>query len=464
MHVKGKENNYIKLFDAYVSKEEFDEKKIKKNLKNSPALNYFSSSQAYLYKLILKCLRAYHSDGFSSTKILEHLQDSICLKDKGLFEESNRMLERAEKLAEQEEDPFFLLKSYDLQQDNFFRNQDIKKLEYLEKQLQPGLDILTDKIKEKARVKQLQARAFHLYLRYGESSSDKGALPEVSEILNDPLLKTDRKYHTRDAFYRSQSAKTSLYFVLGDYHALMEINRHHLTALEKDPTFDSENMRFNYASMLNNRIAYCSRLGMSKELDVLFKKVLSLKFNTINNEVFVFGYTYVNVMAAYIEFEMIDKAMALIPEIIRKLKKYESTINEEGLLLLQSNIAIVYFMSGAYSDSLKWINKILNINNKETRQDILIDTRILNILVHYELKNYQLMSSLIISLQRHISKLKKQDDFSKIICNHMKKLEFVTDKKEIQAAFLSFRKDLKSIMTKGKDNQSYVLAWIEKKI
>lgn len=463
MHVKGKENNYIKLFDAYVSSQAFDEKKIKKNLKNSPALNYFSSSQAYLYKLILKCLRAYHSDGTSSSKILEQLMDSINLKNKGLFEQSNKMLESVEELAEQEEELFFSLKAYDLLQDNCIRNQNIVKLEYIERELNPLMNILTDKIKEKVMVKQLQLKALRLYLKYGESGTDKNAAKEVSEILNNPWLKKDKKYLVRDTYYRALSTRTSSYFILGNYPALKEVNSQHLAALEKDPAFDSEIMRFNYGTMLNNRIGICVQLKMPGELDPIIKKILSLKIETPQRQIFFSIHTYSNILNAYIEFGMADKGRALIPEVINKIKKYEDKAPEEGLLLLRSNIAIVFFMSGDYSNCLKWVNIILNAH-EESRPDVFVDIKILNILTHYELKNFQLMSSLITSLHRQLVKQKKLAEFPKVIFSYLKKLEFVMDKKEIQSEFSSFRDELRSVMKSGADNQSYILAWTEGKL
>ena len=463
MHVIGGENNYIKLFDAFAAQEEFDEKKIKAKLKNNSALKYFSSSQGYLYKLILKCLRAYHSDETSATKIVEHLLDALHLKNKGLFEHSNKMFETSIGLAEKEEDLFFLSKAYDLMQDNSLRNQDIKKLEHFESEFNLKMNVLAENIKERVKVKQLQLYAFRLYLKYGENGADKNAVNEVSQILNDPLLRSGTKYQARYTLYRALSTKTSSYFIRGDYQALKEINTLHLAALEKDPTFDSEIMRFNYGIMLNNRIGICVQLKISGEIDSIVKKIMSLKIDTPQRKIFFSIHTYSNILNAYIEFGMIEKGKDIIPEIISKLKKQEDQAPEEGLLLLRSNIAIMYFMCGNYSDSLKWVNIILNDHDKDSRPDIITDMRMLNILVHYELKNFQLMSSLILSLHRHLSKMKKLDGFSKVIFNHMKKLEFMMDKKEVQKEFLSFRDDLKASMIKGKDNQSYILAWVKKK-
>jgi hypothetical protein len=463
MHVKGEENNYIKLFDAYASQEEFEEKKVRAKLKNNPALKYFSSSQAYLYKLILKCLRAYHSDESSDTKTMELVLDSVFLKDRGLFEQSSNAMENARVLALENEDLIYLLKAYDTRQENSFRSPEIKKFEMLEKETYPLALQLIDKIKEKIEINFLLNKTYPLYLKYGENTTDKTAIGRVSEMLAHPLLKPNMKYQTRNNLYRALSIKSFLYYILGDFHSLKTINEIHLSALKKNPQFNAEHITCNYAILLCNKLMICHQLGKAEELETTFNKVRSINFESQLYEILVFGNAYTNIMEAYTDLNMVNKALTLIPEITKKLKKYEGKVPVEVLFVLESEIAIVYFMAGNYSYSLKWINKVLNSNNN-IREDIQIELRMLNIFVHYELKNFQLMASLVISLQRHLSKLKKLDAFTKTICDHMKKLEFMMDKKEIQTEFLSFEKDLKVIMKSRRYKQSYILAWIEKRV
>ncbi|MBA3706309.1 MAG: hypothetical protein H0W84_10560 [Bacteroidetes bacterium] len=463
MHVLGKENNYVRLFDAFAAQEEFDEIKIKKALKNRPVLKYFASSQDYLYKLIMKCLRAYHNDEYDETRLLELQINSILLQYRGLLEHSNKMLDSAKDLSRKNEDLISELKIYDLERINYFKKPDRKKSEVMEKKLFPAMVELTGKINEKNEIVGLYTQSYHLYLKYGENTSDKEVIQLVRKILDNPLLLKTRKYNTLSDFYYALSIKNYLYFILGDYPSQLENNSIMLNYLEKDPSFQTELTTYNYGRMLCNRMGICIRLGMPEELKGLFKKISLLKVKVVQHCILLAD-AYEKLLVAYIEFDMIEKGLALIPEIVKNIKQIERTASEENMFILQANIATVYFVAGEYSNSLKWINKILNNINKNIRQDLYKDVKMLNILVHYELKNFEFMDSLIISLHRLLIRENSLDKFSKAIFNHMKKLAFIMDKKEIKDQLLVFSNELKVITKNEIDKKTYVIRWIEKKL
>lgn len=463
MHVKGDENNYIRLFNAFALYDELDEKKIKKALKNSPALKYFSSSQAYLYKLLLKCLRAYHSDESPDTKTMELVLDSVFLKDRGLFEQSNNAIENARVLALENEDLVYLLKAYDTQQENAFRSPDIKALEMVQKETIPNALQLLDKIKEKIEINFLVSKAYQLYLKHGENTKDKTAITEASEILKDPLLKDNLKYLTRANLYRSFSIKSFINYVLGDYPALKKVNDAHIYAVEQDPLFNSEAVSCNYAILLCNKMIICYQFGKVEELETAFHKALSIKFESEFYKTLIFGGAYTNILNAYIRLGLVNKGLALVPETLRKLKKYEGKLPADIPLVLESYLATLYFMTGNYPDALKWANKVLNSDNN-IREDIHIEVRILSILIHYELKNFQLIDSLIVSLQRFMIKMKCLDEYSKVIFKYMKKLAFIMNKKEMKEELIVFKNELTLAVENRKDKNTYIFYWIEKKL
>src|ERR1700749_4471972 len=62
VHVIGRQNKYIKIFEAIDRQKEYNEKEIVKKFKNDPILNNFAVAKNYLFRFILKCLESYHSN------------------------------------------------------------------------------------------------------------------------------------------------------------------------------------------------------------------------------------------------------------------------------------------------------------------------------------------------------------------------------------------------------------------
>ncbi|HXC06749.1 MAG TPA: hypothetical protein VNZ86_18455, partial [Bacteroidia bacterium] len=113
MHVIGTQNNYVRLFDAIDNQSEYDEQKLVQHFKGETFIQHLPSEKIYLYNLLLKSLKEYHS-GISVEAELNGMLHSIeILFDKGLFKACHKLLKKAEKIALQYEKHLILLRIYD---------------------------------------------------------------------------------------------------------------------------------------------------------------------------------------------------------------------------------------------------------------------------------------------------------------------------------------------------------------
>ena len=60
IHVKGEQNNYVKLFDAIDRQQEYDEKALLENLHGETFVKQFAVTKNYLYKLKLKTTKYWY--------------------------------------------------------------------------------------------------------------------------------------------------------------------------------------------------------------------------------------------------------------------------------------------------------------------------------------------------------------------------------------------------------------------
>lgn len=66
--------------------------------------------------------------------------------------------------------------------------------------------------------------------------------------------------------------------------------------------------------------------------------------------------------------------------------------------------SVSYFAVGDYKKSLSLVNIVLNDNEQNIRQDIYSFTRIFNLVLHYELENYDFTEYVIKALNRYLNK------------------------------------------------------------
>src|SRR5574343_228621 len=83
-HVIGDKNNYVRLFEVIDKQNEFDEEKIKKVFTGSNFIKQLHVAKNYLYKLILKSLRNYHSEISPDAELKNMLMDVEILYEKAL--------------------------------------------------------------------------------------------------------------------------------------------------------------------------------------------------------------------------------------------------------------------------------------------------------------------------------------------------------------------------------------------
>ena len=87
----------------------------------------------------------------------------------------------------------------------------------------------------------------------------------------------------------------------------------------------------------------------------------------------------------------------------------------------------MYFGAGRYNDALKWVNKLLNDNEQTLRQDIYNFARLFNLIIHFELENFDLLEYVIKSTSRYLKKQKKDYQAEFLIIKYLKKLIKIDD-------------------------------------
>lgn len=463
------EKNYLKIFDFIDKQSDYDEDELKEFYKGEKFINHLPSEKNHLYKLILKSLRGFHSDNSVSAILKEEIKNVELLYKKSLYKECRKFLLRAKKLAKDNEKFYYwfeliswekLLIEEDYEQGVF--TYDLDKL------IQEELEVI-EKLRNLAEYQMIYSRINYIFRRGGFVTKPED-VSAVDEIANHHLIKGKNTA-------LSSRAASICYYIQGlcnatkrDYDTAMEKFNRTKFIIDNNPKIKSS-LAKRYVRTVHNLILANIYLKNYDKANQLIKELESLQhtkgFATYDVKVKIFTCIYNSrIMVAYRNGSF-QSTLKMVDEMIEGLSHYGEKLPKEQVLLFSYHIGYVYFGAGLYRESLKWVNAILNDNEQKLRQDIYSYARIFNLILHYELGNYDLLEYLMKSTTRRIKKSSNTEEVELSIIKLLKKILRLGNKAKVEA-FIEYKEELEQILEKH--DQKVILdyfnisAWIESKV
>ena len=418
------EKNYLKIFDAIDGQDDYDEEALKELFKNERFIKHFPSEKNHLYKLILKSLRSYHSDNSANSVLKEEIKNIEVLYRKSLLKECNKLLGRAKKIALKNEKFYYYIDLIHwekrLLEEAFEAGELTRDLNEL---IDEEQDVI-ERLKNLAEYQILYSKINYLF-RIGGFVKGEDERQMVEEIALHPLIKDS-------SMALSARAKSICYYVRGfccnafrDTEGSIVNFTKSKEVLDQNPLIKKD-LPKRYIRAITNIIHGQISLKRYDDADAELLVLKELKgkseFSSIDVEINLFTNTvmcellYMNRKGQYAE------ASELLEEIVKELEIKRDKINKEKDILFSYLIAYIYFGNRQYKDALHWINRVLNDNENTLRQDIYTYSRIFNLIIHYELGNYELLDYIIKSTQRYLNKKQRDYQVESVIVDYMKKL------------------------------------------
>lgn len=439
------EKNYLKIFDAVDKQSEYDEAALKHQFRKETFIKHFPSEKNHLYKLILKSLRSYHSDNSVSSVLKQELKNIEILHNKALFKECNKFLMRAKKMAIQHEKFYYLFEliSWEkkLLEEALEDGQFTKDLDTLIKEEQEVIE----KLRNLAAYHVLYSKINYVFRSGGfvRNEEDKRL---VEEIKNHPLIKGKNTA-------LSKRAATICYYTQGFCHLAYG---DHQTALTKfmrvKEILDDSNIRVDlakrYVRTLNNIITCHIDQKQFDEARAVVDEMRNISskkgFNRTDVQVAIYKNTNIAELQICHFTGNFEKGLALVEEVVEGMEAYEGKLHKEQVISFHYQIAYIYFGAGLYNKALFWINKVLNDNENTLRQDVYSYARLFNLVIHYELGNYDLLEYITKSTQRYLSKRQRDYTLEKLIIEYTRKLIRASNVIEKKELFAKFKEELET--------------------
>ena len=185
-----------------------------------------------------------------------------------------------------------------------------------------------------------------------------------------------------------------------------------------------------------------------------------------NNRIQTFVYLHIALINKHFLEGTFTEGLALVEYIKEKLDEYSLYLDRHRILVFHYKIASLYFGSGDSAKAIDHLNKIINWK-VDLRTDLQCYSRLLHLIAHYELGNYQLVEYLARSVYRFMAKMEHLSIVEKEI------LEFL--RASLRVSPWELKDGFKKLLSKLKEHENDplearafgyldIISWLESKI
>ncbi len=465
-------NNAQVLFDMMEKMDSYDEEELLSKLKNKAFTNKFSITKARLYDTILKSLDAYYSEKSKDQLIRNELHYIEILFNKSLYKQCKKRILSAKKQAVKYNKnnllaELIIWEKQLIEKDNY-QSVDASKIKSISAEEQDILKTVTIK----SQLWELKSLLFQQLNKIGRARSEE----EVNLLKNEIGKKVSEIKIPKNKIglhYLFNHIQGAYFFAIYDYKSSLKSVLKTIQLIEENPNefSDEPNILIStltngvYLSMKNSDIEQAQELY--NKLKILYKTqeengskdiVLKIKSSLLSLELLLVKLTC--------DFKEFDK---LYPVICSFIDENKQKINDSRLAFLYYNMAHILFIQDKFSESLRWTNSLLNDIDIDKAQEIYSFAEILNLFIHLELDNKELVNYTIKSTKRFLKTRNKLFEYETIVLKFIQKVSgFNFDKydmeDQLESLVTSLNAETKSTFENIPFEYFNCLAWAESKL
>ncbi len=431
-NTKNGSNNYIKLFNAIEQQKEYNEEKIRKKFSNEVFAKKLAATKYLLFELILKSLRNFQSGKTINSQLNAHLEEAEILFSKALYKPCKKVLLKARKLATSNHRSFYL-------QQIIFWEKELTPYLFggkgklaVQQQLEE-IHTLTQQAQNEATFEKLylcMRTYYEVCLTKGGFCNRKAAL----KIMQHPLLE-------KEEFALTFQAKRCYFEIHGLYAKMNNQFEDAVSEFEKLKNLWDANPKMkqtDYRNFHRNLSEYllCS-LSIQKPIDfnacieelecgLLENNIESQKYKA---QIEVIRFCFAIGKGSTTNLESVKQ------NLVETLKQNESKLSLVWKIQAWYYLGVYCFLTGANDEAIDWIHQVQDYEKTGVLPGIQRFIQLLQIPVHYELKNYHFLEYQLRSTLRYLKKRGIANKEEEIFLGLVRKCLHVATKKEKQTQF-----------------------------
>lgn len=464
----GGESKFIQLFDVLDKLSDYNEQEVLRRLPEVEK-QHLPNLKRHLYKQILTSLRLIYIQKNIDIQIREQLDFARILYGKGMYMQSLRMLERIKKIATD-------------------HHQDLLHLEILEFQKMIEARHITRSRRVENKMEALLEEAAHRslvtysnnlfsnfniqvhgwYIQHGHVNNER-EIASINEYFDEN--RPERFLNEKLTFFE----RANLYqaymwyrYILLDFEGAARHARQWVGLFHQNPQMKEKDPDL-YMRSLYYLMVYLYLLRNKEEFAVCLKEFQ--QFEAENRELFndnsrMIAFTYLNLCQLNYSLASDDfqGGIRLIPRIEAELPLYAGHTDVHRILLFYFKFAYLYFSVGRFEKALDYLNEIIHLKSGHLRDDLQNNARLLHLICHYELKNFDMLDYLAPPVKRLLQTSSDVSGLPKKTLNFLRKLAKMPPP-EHPKAFARFQRKLKKIMEEPFERKALnyldIPAWVQ---
>ena len=460
-----KSNKYALLFDAIYEQEEYDDEALQEIVYPGEHIESrkFSELKAYLYDTILNALQSYDEKTSIEYRLKKYLLDVKVLFKRSLYPECAIRIQKAKKFCTEYEEFGHLIELLRWEKELAYARTDI--------------DFLDGHLEEISAQEQLALHQLDLQTTYRNLF-----LQLLVELRKDVSRSKEQKERLKKLYehrYITEAPENmgfwariyylrflSLYqFSISDLNRFYDSSKELVHTFESKPEFLKEDVS-EYISAINNHVISCGNLEKLDEVKYNLEKLKGIRPITGDDQLKIHRQYYMNIFRLCIETGDFERGLQELESHQKEIQKFEKAAFEKGNFYFQ--YFTIYFANGAFDLALEYLNQWLNMSKNVERQDLQALSRVLNLIIHFEMKNYVLLQSLIRSTKRYLTKEKRIYQFESYIMDFLNQIDEITGKKKQKQLLEKLRGKLSGLENEKREATMMryfnFQAWVDSKI
>ena len=437
----------IRMFDLIEKNKIYSVNEISKKLTISKKSN-LAVIESRLQTLILRHLRRFHANNSQSIELNNLIIEIEILYTKRLFKNCAKLILKAKKIASKHNHLLALLNI--LKWESYIEKEQGKYLLEAQKKLKEIAENENKILLNYARLTAFKHHTFNILLlsKNRAVAQLNKEIKDYDKLMNKGFFDLKPSYSFDEKVY-ILNFKAMYYLSKSNFSKCLS---QYVTLVKEIENFDRKNILNSneYFLALNNLLLLQVMNKNFSEYTTTLEKIYT-QFGVLDiYKTLLFGITKCYELGIYCEIGEAKKALELIPDIEKNLKKYDSEIGDVSKLLIYLNIAITYLFNKNYSKSIHWLNMFLNdysIKKNDVTSNIFYYGHLINILVHFEAKNYDSIDYLYKECLNNLKKIRPLKQFDNEILNFIKKHseQPIVSQKEKTRIFTELKNQLNKI-------------------
>ncbi|WEK36965.1 MAG: hypothetical protein P0Y53_05570 [Candidatus Pseudobacter hemicellulosilyticus] len=458
----------IQLFDAMDKLPEYDEKVLMKKL--SPITKpQLANLKTHLYKQLLAGLRLLKTSENIDLQLSEQLDYARVLYNKGLKLQSLKILEKAKEMAKANHKYNYLAQVISLE----------KKIEtlHITRSAQEKTDLLAAEaleisthIDSVVKLSNLALLLYRWFIRNGHARNEADE-KDIRAFFKENLPPhADSVTDFYEKLYLFQSYGWYA-FIRQDFIMYYRYSKKWIELYDEKPEMIAVEPGHYVKGMHNLLNAHFDLRNFEGFNNTLKKYEAYAQTDLAKVHDNFWAHTFIYINSARINQHLMigtfREGSALVPKVEEELQAYSLYVDTHRILVFNYKFATLYFGAGEFSKSIDYLQRIMNVSVPDLRVDLQCYARLLHLMAHYELGNFEIMEYLSKSVYRFMAKMKNltvvEEEMFRFLRN-----SFNVSPRQLKPEFEKFLDKIKHLEKNRFETRAFayldVVSWVESKV